>query len=454
MARHRSGRFGFGSLRELLAKANERKSGDQLAGLAAASDEERVAAKRALAELPLRAFVEEPLIPPERDELTRAFLEEQDAAAFAPLADLPVGELRERLVALEPGADVEALRRALLPEMAAAVAKLCSNLDLALAARRLPVVVQGRTTLGLPGRLASRIQPNHPGDAAEGVRAAILEGLAYGSGDAVVGVNPVEDRQESVRRLADAIAAAVEPLGVPTHACVLAHVTTQMRALEAGAPLDLVFQSVAGSEAGNRAFGISLALLDEADALVRERGRLRTPHVWYFETGQGSELSSRAHEGVDQLTLEARCYGVARRYRPLLVNTVVGFIGPEYLYDAREIARAGLEDHFMGKLLGLPMGCDVCYTNHAEADQNDLESAAILLSAAGCNYFMGVPMGDDCMLHYQSSSYHDVAALRELLGLRPAPELEAWLEARGLMRDGRLTRRAGDAAALAALAAG
>lgn len=452
MARYRSGRFSFGSLRELCAKANERKSGDQLAGCAAASDEERVAAKRALAELPLREFVEEPLIPPERDELTRAFLDAQDAEAFREFANLPVGELRELLVALEPGADVEPLRRALLPEMAAAVAKLCSNLDLALAAKRMPVVVQARTTLGLPGRLASRIQPNHPGDAADGVRASILEGLAYGSGDAVVGINPVEDRLESVQRLAAAIADTVEPLGVPTHSCVLAHVTTQMRAFEAGAPLDLIFQSLAGSEAGNRSFGISLALLDEADALVRERGRLRAPHFWYFETGQGSELSSGAHEGVDQLTLEARCYGVARRYRPLLVNTVVGFIGPEYLYDAREIARAGLEDHFMGKLLGLPMGCDVCYTNHAEADQNDLESAAILLSAAGCNYFMGVPQGDDCMLHYQSTSYHDVAALRELLGLRPAPELEAWLEARGLMRDGRLTASAGDPAALLALA--
>jgi ethanolamine ammonia-lyase large subunit len=263
-----------------------------------------------------------------------------------------------------------------------------------------------------------------------------------------VGVNPVEDRVENVERIARAIDAVVAPLGVPTQSCVLAHVRTQMRAFESGAPLDLVFQSVAGTEAGNRAFGIDLALLDEADALVRERGRLHSEHVWYFETGQGSELSSDAHAGVDQLTLEARCYGVARRYRPFLVNTVVGFIGPEYLYDARQIARAGLEDHFMGKLLGLPMGVDVCYTNHAEADQNDLESTAILLAAAGCNYFMGVPLGDDCMLHYQSTSYHDVAALRELLGLRPAPELEAWLGARGLMQDGVLTRAAGDARAL------
>ncbi len=444
--------FVFRDLRELLAKANEPKSGDQLAGLAAASAEERVAAKRALAEGTLARFVEEPVIAPERDALTRTFLAEQDGRAFRPIASLGVGELRERLLAgayAAPEALAD-LRRALLPEHAAAVAKLCSNLDLALAAKRLPVVASARTTLGLAGRLASRIQPNHPADGADGIRAAILEGLADGAGDAGIGVNPADDRLEVGERIAHAIDAVMTPLAVPTQSCVLAHVTTQMRAFERGAPLDLVFQSIAGSESANRAFGIDLALLDEASALVRERGRLRTPRVWYFETGQGSELSSDAHEGVDQLTLEARCYGLARRYAPLLVNTVVGFIGPEYLYDAREIARAGLEDHFMGKLLGVPMGADVCYTNHAEADQNDLESAALQLAAAGCNYFMGVPLGDDCMLHYQSTSYHDVAALRELLGLRPAPEFEAWLEARGLMRDGRLTERAGDVRALLA----
>jgi ethanolamine ammonia-lyase large subunit len=448
-----AGPFSFADLRELLAKANEPKTGDELAGIGARSDEERVAAKRALAEVPLRRFVDEPVLPPERDELTRAFLADQDEAAFRPLRDVSVGELRERLLASGSDAELAKLRRALLPEMAAALAKISSNLDLALMAKRCPVVVRGRTTLGLAGRLASRIQPNHPGDASDGVRASILEGLAYGSGDAVVGVNPVEDRVENVERIARAIDAVVAPLGVPTHSCVLAHVRTQMRALEADAPLDLLFQSVAGTQAANRAFGIDLALLDEADALMRARGRLRGEHVWYFETGQGSELSSDAHAGVDQVTLEARCYGVARRYRPLLVNTVVGFIGPEYLYDARQIARAGLEDHFMGKLLGLPMGADVCYTNHAEADQNDLEGTAILLAAAGCNYFMGVPLGDDCMLHYQSTSYHDVAAIRELLGLRPAPELEAWLVARGLMQDGVLTRAAGYARALLAAVA-
>jgi len=450
MAQYSAAGFAFRDLRELLAKANEPKSGDQLAGIAAASAQERVAAKRALAEVPLARFVEEPVIAPERDELTRAFLAEQDGDAFRALAGLRVGELRERLLAGAFDAGLAALRRALLPEHAAALAKLCSNLDLALAAKRLPVVVRARTTLGLAGRLASRIQPNHPADGADGIRASILEGIAYGSGDAVIGVNPADDRLEAVERVARAIDDVMTPLALPTQSCVLAHVTTQLRAFERGAPLDLVFQSVAGTEQANRAFGVDLALLDEANALVRERGRLRTPHVWYFETGQGSELSSDAHQGVDQLTLEARCYGVARRYAPLLVNTVVGFIGPEYLYDAREIARAGLEDHFMGKLLGLPMGADVCYTNHAEADQNDLESTALQLAAAGCNYFMGVPLGDDCMLHYQSTSYHDVAALRELLGLRPAPELERWLEERGLMRDGRLTERAGNARALLA----
>jgi ethanolamine ammonia-lyase large subunit len=443
----RASGFTFRDLRELLAKANEPKSGDQLAGIAAASAQERVAAKRALADVTLARFTLEPVIAPERDELTRAFLAEQDAAAFAPLAQLSVGELREKLLAgdfASEGARTQ-LRRALLPEHAAALAKLCSNLDLALAAKRLPAVASARTTLGLTGRLASRIQPNHPADSADGIRAAILEGLAYGSGDAVIGVNPADDRVEVVERIARAIDGVMTPLAAPTQSCVLAHVTTQMRAFERGAPLDLVFQSVAGTEKANRTFGIDLALLDEATALVREKSRLASPHVWYFETGQGSELSSDAHEGVDQLTLEARCYGVARRYAPLLVNTVVGFIGPEYLFDAREIMRAALEDHFMGKLLGVPMGADVCYTNHAEADQNDLESTALLLASAGCNYFMGVPLGDDCMLHYQSTSYHDIAALRELLGLRPAPEFEAWLEARGLMREGKLTARAGDA---------
>ena len=438
----------FASLAEVMAKANEEKSGDQLAGLAAADGEERVAAKAVLADVRLRRFVEDPLLPPETDELTRAFLDAQDARAYAAIADWTVGELRERLLA-DPPDRLAALRPALLPEMAAAVAKLMSNLDLMLAAKKLPVVVQGRATLGEPGRLATRIQPNHPRDGVEGIVATTLEGLAYGCGDAVLGVNPVDDRVESVVRIADALAGLRERLAVPTQVSVLAHVTTQLRALDDGAPLDLLFQSVGGTMGANRAFGIDLALLDDADVAIRARGRLDGPARWYFETGQGSELSSGSHAGLDQVTLEARCYGVARRYRPLLVNTVVGFIGPEYLFDGRQVIRAGLEDHFMGKLLGVPMGADVCYTNHMAADQNDLESLAVLLAAAGCNYFMAVPMGDDCMLSYQTSSFHDAAALRELLDRRPAPELETWLEARGLMANGRLTARAGDARVLA-----
>ena len=438
----------FASLVEVMAKANEPKSGDELAGIAAGDAAERVAAKAALADVPLRTFVEEPLLPPDGDELTRAFLDALDGATYARLAGTSVGELRERLVA-EPPEALAALRPGLLPEMAAAVAKIMSNLDLMVAARKLPVVVTGRTTLGGPGRLATRVQPNHPRDGVEGVLASTLEGLAYGCGDAVLGVNPVDDRVDVVRRLADALQDVRERLAVPTQVSVLAHATTQMRALETGAPLDLLFQSVAGTAAANRAFGVDLALLDEADAAIRERGRLDGPARWYFETGQGSELSSAAHAGIDQVTLEARSYGVARRYRPLLVNSVVGFIGPEYLFDARQVIRAGLEDHFMGKLLGVPMGVDVCYTNHTTADQNDLENLAVLLAAAGCNYFMAVPMGDDCMLSYQTSSFHDAAALRELLDRRPAPEFEAWLEARGLMAEGRLTDRAGDAEALA-----
>src|SRR5262249_29143376 len=311
-------------------------------------------------------------------------------------------------------------------------------------ASELAVGVSGRTTLGGRGRLASRIQPNHPRDGLDGVLASTLEGLSYACGDAVVGVNPADDRVEVVERLAGGLQDLRERLGAPTQVSVLAHVTTQLRALEAGAPLDLIFQSVGGTAAANRAFGVDLALLDDADAAVRARGRLDGAHRWYFETGQGSELSSHAHAGLDQVTLEARCYGVARRYRPLLVNSVVGFIGPEYLYDARQVLRAGLEDHLMGKLLGVPMGVDVCYTNHMAADQNDLESLAVLLAASGCNYFMAVPMGDDCMLGYQTSSFHDASALRELLDLRPAPEFEAWLETRGLMEDGRLTALGGD----------
>jgi ethanolamine ammonia-lyase large subunit len=438
----------FASLAEVMAKANEEKSGDQLAGIAADSARERVTAKSILADLPLATFVETPLLPPDDDELSRMFFDQLDTEVYGSVKDWTVGQLREHLLA-EPPEALPPLRGALLPEMAAAVAKLMSNLDLMLAARKLPVVVQARTTIGQPGRLATRVQPNHPRDGVEGMLASTLEGLSYGCGDAVLGINPVDDRIEVVERLANGLQETRERLGAPTQVSVLAHVTTQVRALERGAPLDLLFQSVGGTQAANRAFGIDVALLDEADAAIRARGHLDSPTRWYMETGQGSELSSDTHRGLDQLTLEARCYGLARRYKPLLVNTVVGFIGPEYLYDARQVIRAGLEDHFMGKLLGVPMGVDVCYTNHMCADQNDLENLAVLLAASGCNYFMAVPMGDDCMLGYQTSSFHDAGALRELLGLRPAPEFEAWLESRGLMENGCLTKQAGDARMLA-----
>jgi len=434
----------FATLSEVMAKANEEKSGDRLAGVAAANARERIAAKATLADVRLRTFVEDPLLAPEDDELSRVFFAELNPTAYRRIADWTVGEVRERLLADAVDACV-ALRPGLLPEMAAAVAKLMSNLDLMVAAKKLPVIVRGRSTLGQAGRLATRVQPNHPRDGVDGVLASTLEGLSYGCGDAVLGINPVDDRIEVVQRLADALQSTRQRLDVPTQVSVLAHVTTQMRALEHDAPLDLMFQSVGGTQAANRAFGIDLALLDAADAVIGEKGHLDSPTRWYFETGQGSELSSAAHAGLDQVTLEARCYGVARRYRPLLVNTVVGFIGPEYLYDARQVIRAGLEDHFMGKLLGVPMGVDVCYTNHMAADQNDLENLAVLLSAAGCNYFMAVPMGDDCMLSYQTSSFHDAGALRELLNLRPAPEFETWLERHGLLESGRLTARAGDA---------
>ncbi len=328
--------------------------------------------------------------------------------------------------------------------MVAAVTKCMSNLDLILVSKKLAVEARANNTIGIPGRLGVRLQPNHPSDAVDGILASVREGLSYGCGDAVIGINPVKNDVESTVRTLEATAAFIEEYSIPTQNCVLAHVTTQLEALEAGAPMGLCFQSIAGTEAANDAFGIDIAMLDDADAKMRRYGTTVGPNRLYFETGQGSELSADAHHGADQLTLEARCYGLAKRYSPFLVNTVVGFIGPEYLYDARQITRAGLEDHFMGKLIGVPMGCDACYTNHAIADQNDIENLAVLLATAGVNYFMGLPLGDDVMLNYQSTSFHDNAAIRELLGLRPAPEFEAWLEDYKLMRDGLLTAKAGD----------
>jgi len=417
------------NLRELLAKASPARSGDELAGLAAAGAEERVRAQMKLADVPLKAFLADPVIPYETDEVTRLICDSHDASAFAPVSHMTVGEFRDWL--LSPDATTEMLRAlapGLTPEMAAAVSKIMRLQDLVSAAAKCRVVTKFRCTLGLPGRISTRLQPNHPTDDLKGIAASILDGLSYGSGDAVIGVNPATDNVGTVEALLRMLDRIRECYRIPTQTCVLAHVTTQMQALERGAPVDLIFQSIAGTEAANSSFGINLALLDEASQAARELKRpgKSEAQVMYFETGQGSALSANAHLGVDQQTCEARAYAVARRYRPLLVNSVVGFIGPEYLYDGKQILRAGLEDHFCGKLLGLPMGCDVCYTNHAEADQDDMDTLLTLLGVAGCNYIMGVPGADDVMLHYQSTSFHDALYLRAVLGLKPAPEFEEW----------------------------
>ncbi len=415
------------NLRELLGKASPARSGDELAGLASASAQERVRAQMKLADVPLKAFLGEPVIPYEKDEVTRLICDSHDAAAFAPVSHLTVGEFRDWLLSEQATAErLSGLAPGLTPEMAAAVSKIMRLQDLVSVSAKCRVVTRFRSTLGLPGRLSTRLQPNHPTDDPKGIAASILEGLSYGSGDAVIGVNPVADnpaRVEELLRLLDRIR---EYYAIPTQICVLAHVTTQMRAIERGAPVDLVFQSIAGTEAANASFGVNLAVLDEAWQAAKELKR--GAHVMYFETGQGSALSANAHHGVDQQTCEARAYAVARRYQPLLVNTVVGFIGPEYLFDGKQILRAGLEDHFCGKLMGLPMGCDICYTNHAEADQDDMDALLTMLGIAGCNYIMGVPGADDVMLNYQSTSFHDALYLRAVLGLKPAPEFEKWLE--------------------------
>jgi ethanolamine ammonia-lyase large subunit len=422
-------------LKTLLAKATPLRSGDQLAGIAAGSAEERAAAQMELADTPLRRFPEELLIPYEIDEVTRLIVDSHDALAFAAIAHLSVGEFREWLLAEETtGETLAAAAPGITPEMAAAVSKIMRVQDLITVAAKIRVVTKFRSTIGLPGRLSTRLQPNHPTDDPRGIAASVIDGLLYANGDAVIGVNPASDDVGSVETLLRMLDRVRETLEIPTQICVLAHVTTQMKALEHGVPVDLVFQSIAGTEAANRSFGVNLAMLDEASAAARDARP--AANVMYFETGQGSALSAEAHHGIDQQTCEARAYAVARRYSPLLVNTVVGFIGPEYLYDGKQIIRAGLEDHFCGKLLGLPMGCDVCYTNHAEADQDDMDTLLTLLGAAGCNYIMGVPGADDIMLSYQSTSFHDALYLRSLLGLRPAPEFEAWLERMGILEGG------------------
>ena len=440
--------FTFADLREVFARASEEKSGDRLAGVAARSERERVAARFVLADRTLDEIVNQPLIEPDEDDVSRLLLDGFDRDAFRPLAGLTVGALRERLLddALTED-DLRPMQRALTPEVVAAVARLMSNKDLVLAAARIRNVSRCANTLGQRGVFGVRVQPNHPADDLAGILLAAVDGLLFGCGDAVIGVNPATESVEVVDRILRGLGRLVEAYRVPTQTCCLAHVTTQLACLDRGAPVDLLFQSVAGTQAANAAFGIDLALLREGRERVREHHRRRPPHgggawvgeqVMYFETGQGSALSAGAHHGIDQLTLEARAYGVARAFDPFLVNSVVGFIGPEYLYDERQIVRAGLEDHFMGKLLGLPMGVDVCYTNHAAADQNSADNLLLLLAAAGCNYVMGVPCGDDAMLNYQSTSYHDAAGVRRLFGLRPAPEFAAWLEEHGIFRDGQL----------------
>lgn len=433
--------YSFTDLKELLAKASPPRSGDELAGLAARSAEERVAARTLLAEMPLARFVEEPLIPYEADEVTRLILDDFDRTQFKAVAQLTVGEFRDWLLSYETTTEtLSQLAPGLMPEMAAAVSKLMRNQDLVLAAQKCRVVTQFRNTIGLPGRLAVRLQPNHPTDSPAGIAASIIDGLCYGCGDAVIGINPATDSVAQTVGLMQLVGDLIERYQIPTQSCVLAHLTSQMQAIERGAPVDLVFQSIAGTERANASFGINLALLAEAHDMARRLNRGTVgQNVMYFETGQGSCLSAGAHHGVDQQTCEARAHGVARKFQPLLVNTVVGFIGPEYLYDGKQILRAGLEDHFCGKLLGLPMGCDVCYTNHAEADQDDMDNLLTMLGVAGCNYIMGVPGADDIMLGYQSTSFHDSHYLRQALGLRPAPEFEAWLQQAGILsHDNRL----------------
>jgi len=474
--------FQFRDLADLFAKANEEKSGDQLAGLAAQSEQERVAAKFALADVPLEQIVANPLIAPEQDDVTRLILETHDQANFSTIKSMTVGDFREFILSDETDeATLKSLHWAITPEIAAAVTKLMSNKDLVLAANKIRVITHCRNTMGQRGVLGIRLQPNHPADDAAGILLAAFDGLLYGCGDAVIGVNPATESVESISAILHALQRLIDAYNIPTQSCCLAHISTQLRARERGAPLDLLFQSVAGTQKANESFGITLSMLREGRERVLEHHKDRgigkqkrmlhgddagasnndgsvyrktassdhpitrstdhpISHCMYFETGQGSALSADAHHGVDQLTLEARAYGVARVFEPFLVNSVVGFIGPEYLYDERQIIRAGLEDHFMGKLLGLPMGCDVCYTNHAAADQNSADNLLMLLTAAGCNYFMGVPCSDDVMLNYQSTSFHDALAVRRLFNLRPAPEFMAWLHEMGLYKDGEPAR--------------
>ncbi len=429
--------YRFDDLKILLAKASPYRTGDVLAGVCAESYEERVAAQIALADVPLKTFLNEVIIPYEQDEITRLIIDSHHAEAFNTISHLTVGEFRDWLLHDETDVDVlKGIEAGITPEMAAAVSKLMRNQDLIAVAKKCEVVTRFRNTIGLKGHFSTRLQPNHPTDDLKGIAASMIDGLLYGSGDAVIGINPATDSPATVMNLLRLLDTVREQFEIPTQSCVLSHITTTLELINKGAPVDLCFQSIGGTEQTNASFGINLALLDEAyqATLSLNRGTVGQ-NVMYFETGQGSELSANAHHGVDQQTCEARAYAIARRYKPLLVNTVVGFIGPEYLYDGKQIIRAALEDHFCGKLLGLPMGVDVCYTNHAEADQDDMDNLLTLLGVAGCNFIMGIPGSDDIMLNYQSTSFHDALYLRKVLGLRPAPEFEQWLIKQGIVSD-------------------
>ncbi|MFZ1418512.1 MAG: ethanolamine ammonia-lyase subunit EutB [Burkholderiaceae bacterium] len=438
--------YQFKDVKDVLAKASDGRSGDVLAGVYASSAQERVAAKYVLSEFTLADLRNNPVVPYEEDCVTRVIQDDVNETAYERIRNWSVSELREYILSDDRSDDeLNFLRKGLTSEMVAAVAKVCSNADLIYGAKRMPVVKKANTTIGLPGRFAARLQPNDTRDNVDSIVAQIYEGLSYGVGDAVIGINPVTDNVENTKRMLSAVQEIIDKFDIPTQPCVLAHISTQIEAIRQGAPGGLIFQSICGSEKGLNEFGVSLELLEEAIDVGRKYNRLAGSNFMYFETGQGSALSASANHGADQMTMEARNYGLARRYDPFLVNTVVGFIGPEYLYNARQIMRAGLEDHFMGKLTGISMGCDTCYTNHADSDQSSSENLMVLLAAAGCNYIMGMPLGDDIMLNYQTSAFHDTATVRQLMGLRPLPEFERWLEKMGVMENGRLTPAAGDA---------
>lgn len=438
-------KYNFKSLKDVMAKANEEKSGDQLAGIAAETVQQRIAAKAVLSELLVKDIRENPLVPQENDEVSRIIEGDINEQIYGEIKNWSIEQLREYILSNDTGnRELKRLSKGMNSEVIAAVTKLMSNLDLVHAANKVEILSTCNITIGQKGTLSSRLQPNHPTDNIDGIIASLKEGLSYGIGDAVIGINPVDDSVESVKKVLTATKEFINDWSIPTQNCVLAHITTQMKAIKQGAPADMIFQSIAGTEIANRSFGISADLIREAEELIKKQGTGTGPNLFYFETGQGSELSAEAHMGIDQVTLESRNYGFARHFNPYIVNTVVGFIGPEYLYNNKQVIRAGLEDHFMGKMHGIPMGVDICYTNHIKADQNDVEDLSVLLTAAGVNFIIAAPMGDDVMLNYQSMSFHDVATLLQTFGKKPAPEYLAWLEKMGIYENGRLSARAGD----------